>query len=771
MTLLSETVQGQALAAMLPSGTDRWVGFFTTVPTDSVAGTEATGSGYARIANDAWVNKSSGGIVYRTNSEAIELAVLTADLDGINGWGIWDAVSGGNLIVWGPIHNMDGDEVSDKTYKSGYTPRFGKGELRVQFNNIVDDILDDDNGDFETYTNPATTPDGWAIYKSGSATVAAARTAGYAGNYGCQLTLSVGTGVYFGVRPSSASGIWDGYKPYVVSWMAKAVSGSAVGATGTLNWNHSPTKTFTALNPAMTTSWQRYMFVIVFDATTEADGFIYPVVANNVNAPGVCVVDDFSIFELDSVGYYDALPSPAEYGSILQQLLPPGKAWTIAPDGDFKALLTALGHSFERLEARGEDILREFDPNTMFELLEDWERVLALPGDNPNPPTTLSGRRVTVLAALLGNTDPTPALFEQIAQDAGYANAYVNQHILHPFVPGSVAGDPIATGWRYYWEVVTERGDDDAFLEWSLQRLAPNHTVLKVFWLINPVEQSFDTTSSTFHGVAHNGSDLWVAVGGTGSIQTSPDGETWTKRTAAGNKTLYDVAHNGSNLWCAVGAQGQIETSPDGITWTARTAAGGYTGDFQAIAHDQSGLWVAVGQTGEIQTSSNGITWIARSAAGGYTANWDGVAYGNGNWVIVGQKTTSPFDGKINMSSTGGVWSDVTPPSTAEGLVDVGYDGSSQFLIAGRSGEFLTASDEDVNDWRRRDASTTEHMRDVVYAGDRWIVIGESGEVQETWYGYDWKEHTPSFDVNGIGYYDGTCVLVGGSGKVYTAET
>jgi uncharacterized protein YmfQ (DUF2313 family) len=476
-------------------------------------------------------------------------------------------------------------------------------------------------------------------------------------------------------------------------------------------------------------------------------------------------------------GYYDSVNDV--YARVLQQLLPDGIIWKWADESDAYSLLRAIGYSFCRVAERAQDLLKEFHPDTMFEMLEDWERVLDLPGDNPTPPTTLAARRGAVHAKLLGYGDPTVSFFEAIAAAQGYTDAYVNRHFLSSFVPGSVAGDPVASKWQYAWEMVTPRGGDDALLQWSLDNVARAHGVMLMFWLLNPEQQSFDTPgSNTFNDVEYNGVDLWCAVGTNGSIQTSPDCVTWTKQTAGGGYTgnFYEVAYDTVNgLWCAVGSSGGIQTSPDGITWTKQTAAGGYGGLFYGVGHNQIGLWVAVGSNGEIQTSPDGTTWTARTAGGGYTAYWHGVAYGNGLWVIAGGDSAPPYYGKFNTSSDGITWSDTAPIGSPAEFKDVEYNGTNQFLAVGSDTALQTSADGIK--WRARaapdDMNPAIDLLDVVYAGNRWIVVGQSGELIESWYGEDWKRQVlTKTDLYGIGYGDGICCLVGGTAgdQIYTAE-
>jgi hypothetical protein len=74
-------------------------------------------------------------------------------------------------------------------------------------------------------------------------------------------------------------------------------------------------------------------------------------------------------------------------------------------------------------------------------------------------------------------------------------------------------------------------------------------------------------------------------------------------------------------------------TSPDGITWTSRSAAAdnGWLG----VTYG-NGLFVAVSYTGtgnRVMTSPDGITWTSRNSAVGN--NWISVTYGNGLFVAV----------------------------------------------------------------------------------------------------------------------------------------
>src|SRR5206468_2657588 len=65
---------------------------------------------------------------------------------------------------------------------------------------------------------------------------------------------------------------------------------------------------------------------------------------------------------------------------------------------------------------------------------------------------------------------------------------------------------------------------------------------------------------------------LFVAVGNSGALQTSPDGKTWTSRTSGTTNTIFAVAWSPSQSIFVLGdTAGLVRSSPDGITWTSRT--------------------------------------------------------------------------------------------------------------------------------------------------------------------------------------------------------
>ena len=104
------------------------VALFTVTPSDSGGGTEVTGGSYARVnhppldANWTAVSATDGAT---DNATAITFPAPSANWGVVVAFGIFDATSGGNLLVYGPI-------TPSKTINNGDpAPSFAIGALDV----------------------------------------------------------------------------------------------------------------------------------------------------------------------------------------------------------------------------------------------------------------------------------------------------------------------------------------------------------------------------------------------------------------------------------------------------------------------------------------------------------------------------------------------------------------------------------------------------------------------------------------------------------------
>jgi hypothetical protein len=172
-------------------------------------------------------------------------------------------------------------------------------------------------------------------------------------------------------------------------------------------------------------------------------------------------------------------------------------------------------------------------------------------------------------------------------------------------------------------------------------------------------------------GLAYSVSlDVVVAVTNLGEVATSTDqGATWTIRTAAAAATYQNVRRDESRgLFLAVGNTGVIHTSPTGTTWTAQTS--GTTDTLYDVATGGPTL-VAVGAGGRIVRSDDGLTWATFTAGAVERRRclWDGVAF-------LAPRTGTSDTLMLDRSADGSGWveSALPSPTSAATTTDILFE-------------------------------------------------------------------------------------------------
>lgn len=100
-----------------------YLALFTSMPTVSTGGTEASGGSYARVAvtnNNTNFPNSVAGV--KSNGVAFTFVQATAGWGSIVGFGFFDALVAGNLQDFAPLN-------TPKTVQNGDTPSFAPGQL------------------------------------------------------------------------------------------------------------------------------------------------------------------------------------------------------------------------------------------------------------------------------------------------------------------------------------------------------------------------------------------------------------------------------------------------------------------------------------------------------------------------------------------------------------------------------------------------------------------------------------------------------------------
>lgn len=187
----------------------------------------------------------------------------------------------------------------------------------------------------------------------------------------------------------------------------------------------------------------------------------------------------------------------SDYKAQLQTLLPPGRLWDALREGGSLAdqLLAALAEEFARVDERGEALLDETDPRTVYELLAEWEAFAGLPDSCTGELSTISQRREALLERLTSTGGQSRAYFIALAERLGYA-VTITEYV-PPYVGQATAGDALTYGgWVHAFQVnapettITDavagsaaageplRSWGNAVLECAIRRRKPAHSVV-----------------------------------------------------------------------------------------------------------------------------------------------------------------------------------------------------------------------------------------------------------------------------------------------------
>jgi len=318
---------------------------------------------------------------------------------------------------------------------------------------------------------------------------------------------------------------------------------------------------------------------------------------------------------------------------------------------------------------------------------------------------------------------------------------------------------------------------------------------------INLIKQNnYVAAGNPMNGAAY-GNGAYVAVGYYDCIVRSTDGSNWTVVRApdtSGSIFLSGVAYGNGTFVC-VDNTGRIQTSSDGLTWSTRTS--GTTNSLNTVSY-VTGKFVVPGANGTLLTSSDGTNWtsISTGTTSGLAGRvaYNGTTYllrgyGSGSQLFSATSLSGPWSaagnpypsdninfvgwfnnkfwlftsgGRIYTSATGSGWIQYTSaPIAAAGTqvfggiytnstyVFYGYDGTSYGAI------WTSANGTTFTEVSPRPNSTVVQWFD--YLNGFYVECGNDGLATGTNYT---EFHFPGATINGVGYGNGTYVIVGTAG-------
>lgn len=238
------------------------------------------------------------------------------------------------------------------------------------------------------------------------------------------------------------------------------------------------------------------------------------------------------------------------------------------------------------------------------------------------------------------------------------------------------------------------------------------------------------------------GAGLYVAVGESGKLFTSPDGITWTSRTSTfGASGIFGITF-AAGIFVIVGELGKCATSSDGITWTSRTTVASATSvNIYCVAYSTAMSLFVLGRfdTGIAETSPDAITWTSRTTVSGFTMV--GVTAFAGLFIGVGSMSSQ----QAIISSPDGITWTTRLTGTAGGVSGfTGVAASANLVVAvgsgGASNTATTATSVDGLNWISRSGAfgSGHDLQAIAYGTDRFIAVGPNGVVASSQNGENW---------------------------------
>ena len=253
------------------------------------------------------------------------------------------------------------------------------------------------------------------------------------------------------------------------------------------------------------------------------------------------------------------------------------------------------------------------------------------------------------------------------------------------------------------------------------------------------------------------GNGMFVAVGDSGAILTSPDGIDWVTGNSGTNVALYSVIWGGEQF-VAVGDSGMVVTSPDGMEWTVRNSGKDYR--IGSVAYGD-GKYVALAGYASypgkeytyVLISDDGIGWTGSAFRPDYgfmpISTLMKIAYGGGRFI------GGNSDMNI-LNSTDGINWDFSPGRSFYPCGNNALDPCGPPFVPVPC------------------MPSAYDILSITYGNGMFLVIGDGGARARTVNGNEWELIEPSCGRHTIGaqtaIYDGTRFVIAGAGGIFVAD-
>lgn len=274
----------------------------------------------------------------------------------------------------------------------------------------------------------------------------------------------------------------------------------------------------------------------------------------------------------------------------------------------------------------------------------------------------------------------------------------------------------------------------------------------------------------------------FFACGELSQIHHSPDGKSWTQRTVTGMPKLNAMIHTNIGL---VGVGNGFAFSPDGQTWTCKPESP----EFLDVAFG-NGIFVAAA-TNHSAVSTDGINWqigvhniraskivfngsefVMLLEDRGMAVSSDGITWrvvvipGNITGLCASSDVTVAANnhGNLYRSEDNLHWSMVLDSSVSSGKMRMVRTGSLFFSF----GTYINSSTDGMT-WIQR----TRNHNDIVWTGERYVGVGNSGVTGVSTDGTTWTSVTSgtTSHLNRVIWTGSKLIAIGANGVLLNSAT
>ena len=287
-------------------------------------------------------------------------------------------------------------------------------------------------------------------------------------------------------------------------------------------------------------------------------------------------------------------------------------------------------------------------------------------------------------------------------------------------------------------------------------------------------------TTDALYSVVSGGSTI-VAVGGYGTILSSPDGIAWTncRDTTVTVNRLSSVIWSGTKF-LAVGDSGTVIHSSDGTHWTRASSV--TQEPLKSVAWTGS-RFVAVGGSlrGDVDpvtynrviTSPDGINWTDRGECG--SGIWNSVIWTGNRLIAAGQvfSTSSPYASVIYTSTDGLSWTQQDGGTSFMGLYSVAGGDGHFVAVGGGAVEYCGLRSTDGITWGSTGIDCTyDEMVAITWGRNCYVAVGDGGKILCSADGLTWDSLNSgvSTTLNSITYTGSQYVATGNMGTIVTVS-